>query len=416
MKSSCLSKDPSRYPDRYPRAIDSAAGAYLHSGGSVWVDLVMGLAAVGLFGHSPKHIRQLGWALDGGTNFHLPSRYERYTAEMLLRAIDKPWAQSVRWALNGTDVTAGAVRLARAVTGRDPVIVFSGAYHGESTGDWSAAGKPPARGIPRGNLAPVTCKWNDPEFPGAYTLGPAAAIIFEVGLEDPTPEFIVGLQRYRDEYGCLLIADEVVTGFRLAMGGACERYGITPDLACYAKALGSGIPVAALVGREELMREFDPAHTSEPVFMSFSHAGNVLALTAAEATLFALMERPGIFAEVESIGRQLMDALTSRAASHDINQYVYAAGQPARHCWKFRDAGVVTARDLLALFQQKMCEQRVLAGVTNCPTICHGALEMGMITAALDHTLCSVKQAIADQDITRHLVGPTPRALYVRPS
>lgn len=203
---------------------------------------------------------------------------------------------SVRFGLTGSDATTMAIRLARAVTGRSVIICFKGHYHGWP--DWSISRTEPGLGIPEyhylekpyssSNWARVNeIRWGDIQdlweaTSRIYTMDEVAAVIFEHPLESADKEWYSALREACDQSGALLIADEVVTGLRYAVGGACEFYGIQPDLVCLGKSLGNGHPISALVGPNEYMNLFS---NDNPVFCSSTHWGHSLGLAFADIIL-----------------------------------------------------------------------------------------------------------------------------------
>lgn len=224
-----------------------------------------------------------------GGSVSLPTRLEYEVAELLCTMLGKhiigwqPSLLSARFAKTGSDATTMAVRLARAVTGRDWAVCFRGHYHG--WGDWTVSRTDPAHGIPRSDYVGkrhsiLEINWGDSLVDVIDS--DIAAVIFEVGITDPDPIYLSQLRRYCDDYGILLIVDEVVTGLRYGLGGACERYGIQPDLVCMGKALGNGRPVSALVGPREYLDWFK---RDDPVFCSSTHWGDPVDLAAAKHVL-----------------------------------------------------------------------------------------------------------------------------------
>ena len=237
-----------------------------------------------------------------------------------------------------------------------------------------------------------------------------AAVIFEVSNKDPKPEFVAALNHVGD-YGTILIADEVVTGFRLGQQGACGVYGIKPDLACYGKALGSGVPVAALCGKRELMREFDLAYTTSPVFMSFTHAGNVGGLTAAKQTLEEIQKRSQeIYFQLWCTGKKLMTSFQDAARSAFVA--CEAVGQPARSHFKFHPTGSLTVEALRAVFIQWMQQRGVLMGVPNFPTLAHSNEDIENTWLAMRAALGAVRAAVDADSVEGILEGPVPITLY----
>jgi len=437
---STFSKHPSCYCEGWPKEVVGGFGSTIQDElGRYFTDWTW--SGTGILGHIPHEVSSsVCDAMLRGCAFGIPHVLEKQTAE-LLRQVLPDYAESVRFALNGTDAVAGAVRLARAVTKTPYVVTFEDSYHGASA-DWFLAYQNPGRGhreflmkwlsrfmhfagkfeaIAKCDwfhlwpdwLIPITAQWND-----VYSLTDAlsqrrvAAVIFEVR-EAPAPEFVEALNNLPDDV--LLIADEVVTGFRVARGGACELYGIKPDLACFGKALGSGVPISALVGKEKYMREFDLEYTNEPVFMSYTHGGNALGLAAAKKTLEIIKSTDAID-KIWKIGADLQASFL--AGSFLQNIITSVNNQPQRHSFIFEDVDFgstyLEGRALFTLFQQKMCEQGVLIGPTNCPTIAHEGEPLEKTKEAMPRAFAAVSRAISKGTVEGELEGPVPRPLYSR--
>jgi len=420
---STFSKHPACYPDGFPREIYSGYGAkVIDSHGFSYVDWTW--SGTGILGHAPPEVsRAVSDTMFKGCAFGLPHVLERQTSDLMCEMLPD-YAELVRFALNGTDVVAGAVRLARAVTGRPWVVTFKDAYHGASA-EWFLSTQEPARGcvltfcrdivnddgtdgLHENESYAWQAEWNNITSLQSALMWHPAAVIFEVR-EAPTPEFVDALNSLPENV--LLIADEVVTGFRLAKGGACELYGIKPDLACFGKALGSGVPISALVGKEKYMREFDLDYTNEPVFMSYTQGGNALGLAAAKKTLEIIRDTDAI-EKIYWIGSELQDAFWELAALRNIS--VSINNQPSRHSFTFIDGAGIEGRALFTLFQQKMCEQGVLIGPTNCPTIAHEGEPLEKTKEAMVPAFEAVARAIEKGTVEGELKGPVPRPLYSR--
>lgn len=304
-----------------PRFVRAARGAYLEDvDGRELLDYV-GSWGVMLLGHGhPAVVEALGEALERGTSFGVPTEEEAALAELITELV--PSVEVVRMVNSGTEATMSAVRLARAATGRSRIVKFRGGYHGHAdaflvqAGSGAATlGVPSSPGVPEATVADsLVAEYNDLAsvealFRGAD--GAVAAVIVEpvagnMGCVPPQPGFLEGLRALCDEHGALLVFDEVMTGFRVARGGAQERYGVTPDLTTLGKVIGGGLPVGAYGGREELMRRMAP---DGPVYQAGTLSGNPLAVAAGLATLRVLRDDPEVYSHVESLGRTLGDGL-----------------------------------------------------------------------------------------------------------
>jgi glutamate-1-semialdehyde 2,1-aminomutase len=253
-----------------------------------------------VLGHAPAPVLEaLNATMQSGTSFGIPTALENELGEMIRTRM--PQIEMMRFVSSGTEATMSAVRLARAHTGRDMLLKFDGCYHGHADGFLVRAGSgvatlglPNSPGVPDALAAlTLTATFNDIEETEAVVRRHAdrlAAIIVEpivgnAGFIAPDPRFLPALRRLADESGALLVFDEVMTGFRIAPGGARERFGVTADLTTLGKVIGGGLPVAVYGGRADLMRLIAP---SGPVYQAGTLSGNPLAMAAGVATLRAL--------------------------------------------------------------------------------------------------------------------------------
>jgi glutamate-1-semialdehyde 2,1-aminomutase len=292
------------------------------SGARVWdedgreyLDLVSSWGPL-ILGHAhPAIIEALAQAARGGTSFGAPTAAEVEFAETIVAAV--PSIEVVRLVSSGTEATMSAVRLARGFTGRDLVVKFEGCYHGHGdafliqAGSGAATfGHPSSPGVTAGTARDtLNAPYNDLDAVNALFAkypGKIAAVIVEpvaanMGCVLPEPGFLEGLRTTCDQQGALLIFDEVITGFRLAYGGAQERFGIRADLTTLGKIVGGGLPVGAYGGRREIMRQLAP---EGPVYQAGTLSGNPLAVAAGRAMLAALRVG-GVYGRLESLGARL---------------------------------------------------------------------------------------------------------------
>lgn len=281
-----------------------------------------------ILGHShPQVAEGLKQAIERGTSFGASTELETTLARMICAAI--PSIEMIRFVNSGTEATMTALRLARAFTGRDKIVKFAGGYHGHADGLLTKAGSGMATlGIPDSPGVPASYAQNTLVVPYNNTQAveqlcqhypkEIAAIIVEpvaanMGVVPPQPGFLASLRNLTDEFGALLIFDEVITGFRLAYGGAQSLYGITPDLTCLGKVIGGGLPVGAYGGRREIMEMMAPVG---PVYQAGTLSGNPLVMTAGIETL-KILSQPGAYERLEAMASSLEKGITTAASETD---------------------------------------------------------------------------------------------------
>ncbi|MEX0599055.1 MAG: glutamate-1-semialdehyde 2,1-aminomutase, partial [Rhodothermales bacterium] len=300
-----------------PVFIRRAEGAYVEDeDGNRYVDYVGSWGPM-LFGHAePSVVEAVCAASEDSTSFGAPTRVEVEVAERICNLV--PSVESVRMVNSGTEATMSAVRLARGFTGRDKIIKFEGNYHGHADFFLIAAGsgattfgRPDSPGVTAATASDtLIARYNDLDDVTRLldaNEGEVACIVIEpvagnMGCVPPEPGFLDGLRELCDARGVLLIFDEVMTGFRVARGGAQERYGVFPDLTTLGKVIGGGLPVGAYGGRKEIMDHLSP---TGPVYQAGTLSGNPLAMAAGNAVLKRLQEESGLFERLEETGRLL---------------------------------------------------------------------------------------------------------------
>lgn len=311
-----------------PIVVASGAGARIRDvDGNEYIDFVLSWGALALGHASPVVLDALDHAMRGGTSFGMPTELEVRLAELIRARM--PHIEMMRFVSSGSEATMSAVRLARAFTGHESILKFEGCYHGHadcflvSAGSGVATlGLPNSPGVPAELAAlTVTAPYNDLDsarLAGNAAKGGVAAIIVEpvignAGFIQPAPGFLEGLRALADEWGALLVFDEVMTGFRIAAGGARERFGVTADLTTLGKVIGGGLPAAAYGGRRDIMERIAP---SGPVYQAGTLSGNPLAMAAGLATLEVLT--PALHERIEQRTGRLADGMRAIAAALDV--------------------------------------------------------------------------------------------------
>jgi glutamate-1-semialdehyde 2,1-aminomutase len=391
-----------------PPFIARADGAYVFDAdGNRYIDFVGSWGPM-ILGHNPEPVRTaLTAALKSGTSFGAPTELEVRLAEAVVAAV--PSIEMVRFVSSGTEATMSALRLARGFTGRDLILKFEGCYHGHADGLLVKAGSGAATlGVPDSAGVPadvarhtLTCPYNDLEAVTAHVSAHGeriAAIIVEpvagnMGLVPPRPGFLEGLRGVCDAHGIVLIFDEVMTGFRVALGGYQSICGVTPDLTTLGKVIGGGLPVGAFGGRREIMERIAPLG---PVYQAGTLSGNPLAMTAGLATLEAL-SAPGVYERLEALGARLSEGLAGAAAAAGVP--VTLARQGSMGCmylhpgpvWDYADA----ARSDLPRFGRYF-HGMLARGIYLAPSQFEaGFISLAHTEADIDATVAAAAEALA---------------------
>ncbi|MBO7107298.1 MAG: glutamate-1-semialdehyde 2,1-aminomutase [Verrucomicrobia bacterium] len=323
--------------------------------GNEYVDYV-GTWGPAIHGHAhPRIVRAVQETAVYGTSFGIPNPLEVKMAEMIRSLV--PSVEKVRMCNSGTEATMSAIRLARGFTGREKIIKFEGCYHGHADSLLVKAGSgaltfgyPDSAGVPAAfTQHTLLAPYNDLDAVKALFAanpGAIAGIIVEPvpgnsGVFAPLPGFLEGLREVTEANGALLIFDEVMTGFRVAKGGAQERFGIKPDLSCFGKIIGGGLPVGAFGGRAEIMDYLAPLG---PVYQAGTLSGNPLAMAAGIASLELLLEND-CYTRLEQLGQQLESGMQDAAKSAGIPVRFNRVG--AMFCAYFTDQPVHNLADAM---------------------------------------------------------------------
>ena len=302
------------------RIVDADGNEYIDYVGS-WGPMILGHA-------HPKIVSALAEMTKRGTSFGAPTKQEVTLARLVCEAV--PSIEMVRFVNSGTEAAMSALRVARAYTSRDVIIKFEGCYHGHVDSLLAKAGSgvatlgvPDSAGVPVGHaqdtlLAPFNNLEAVKHLFESYPEGIAAVILEPIaanmGVVPPAPGFLQGLRQLTEAYGALLIFDEVITGFRVAYGGAQSVHGVTPDITCLGKVIGGGLPVGAYGGKAQIMEKVSPLG---PVYQAGTLSGNPLAMTAGIEAL-TLLQEPAVYDDLEKSSERLAQGLSRVAAQNEV--------------------------------------------------------------------------------------------------
>lgn len=407
--SQTFSKSARQFPVGYaPLFVTHGEGGRVWDvDGNEYVDLVCGLLPI-ILGYADADVDMaIREQLNHGITFSLPTLLETELARRMRAMV--PCAQKVRFAKNGSDVTAAAIRVARAFTGREHVMVCG--YHGWQ--DWYIGATSRFKGVPSAvRELTHTVAYNDIEAvekmlrskPQAF----AAMVMEPVNAVIPKEGYFAELKALLEKHGVLLIFDEVITGFRLSKGGAQQYFDITPDLACFGKAMGNGMPISALAGRADVMAEMDN------IFFSGTFGGEALSLAASIAVLDKL-EREPVIEKVWATGDMLRKGVSALLAKHKLADIVMMKGLAPWVLLDFLPQEGASKEAIKTLFVTQMAKHGVL--VLSAHNICysHNQADMRRVLEAYDKALGVVATELASGELEKHLpFSPVYPAFTVR--
>jgi glutamate-1-semialdehyde 2,1-aminomutase len=384
-----FSKSYTQYPRGVsPYFLTKGKGSHVWDvDGNEYVDFINSLASITL-GHGDSDVLAAVEAqLRDGTIFTLSHPLEVETAELLCEMV--PCAEKVRFGKNGSDATAGAIRVARAHTGRDLVAVCG--YHGWQ--DWYIGSTARHKGVPASVRALThSFKFNDME--SIHRLfreneGRFAAVILEpMNTTEPNKEYLRELAEFTRKEGALLIFDETITGFRFANGGAQELFGITPDLATFGKGISNGFPLSAVAGKAQFMAQM------EEIFFSFTFGGETLSLAAALATMKKLKREP-VVKHLHSQGQRILESVNRLLKTNQMEDMISISGHPSWSFLNFKDCGGYSLWQVKTLFMQEVLQRGILTFGTHNMSYSHGEPELQALFNAYEEIFPLLKQHVA---------------------
>ncbi len=400
-QTQCFSKGPSQFIKGVsPHFLARGSGSRVQDvDGNEYIDFISALGPITLGYNHPTITQAIRRHLDEGVLFSLPHSLEVEVAEQLVECI--PCAEMVRFTKTGSEAASAAVRIARAFTGRD-LIVQSG-YHGWH--DWYAVTKSQRnRGIPEFHhhlIAPFS--YNDAD--GLQNLleqhkGRVAAVLIEPSLlGPPNPGFLDRCQTLAHEYGALLVFDEVVTGFRLALAGAQEMFGVVPDLAIFGKGMANGMPLSAVMGRTDIMKSCDD------IFYSSTFGGEILSLAACKATIEVYRSEP-VIAHIAAVGAKLLRGCRALIETHNLVGNMDITGFDSRSLFLFRAPQPETGLLLKSLFHQEVIRRGILCNGYHNISYAHSDEDIDQTLEVYNKAFEILSKATQSGTVEERLEGP----------
>jgi glutamate-1-semialdehyde 2,1-aminomutase/spore coat polysaccharide biosynthesis protein SpsF len=403
MGTQTLSKSPTQFVQGVtPIYLERGAGAHVWDvDGNEYVDYPMALGPVLLGYAHPVVDDAIRRQLADGITFTLMHPLEVEVAERIVALC--PGVEAVRFGKSGSDALSGAIRAARAQTGRDLVLV--GGYHGWH--DWYIGTTTRAAGVPKAVAdLTLTFPYGDLDALDSLLAGHrdevAAVVVEPSGPRTPPDGYLAGLVEVTRQHGAVSIFDEIITGFRLAPGGARERYGVEPDISCYGKALGNGMPISAIAGAWRTMRVFDD------IFYSGTHGGEALSLAAARAVLDTIADG-SVLAAIHERGRRMLGGVAARIDQRGVGHRVRVGGEPERAVVEFVGADHLVVKSLV---QQTLVQRGILFNGSMFISASHTDADVDRALSAFDEAFALLGD---HDDVGPLLAGPPVQPVFRTP-
>jgi glutamate-1-semialdehyde 2,1-aminomutase len=401
-----FSKSKTQYPFGVsPYFIERAKGSHVWDvDDNEYIDFINSLASVTLGYNDADVTAAVQDQLQQGIIFSLPHPIEMLVAEKLVEVV--PCAEMVRFGKNGSDATSGAIRVARAYTGRDRIAVCG--YHGWH--DWYIGSTARDLGVPAATKA-LTHKFSYNDIESLHQLfhhypDEIAAVILEpMNVFPPEDNFLNKVRELTHQNGALLVFDETITGFRYAIGGAQEHFGVIPDLATFGKGLANGYPVSALTGRAEIMR------IVEDIFFSFTFGGETLSLAAALATINKLQREP-VIQTMTTRGETILSGVKSAIERHRVDRIFSLSGHPTWSFLLIQDVSPYSQWQIKTLFLQEMFARGILTFGTHNLSYAHSEIDLHRLLSVYDEVFPLIGEAVESQQLESYLHCQTLEPLF----
>ncbi len=380
-----------------PSYMDRGEGCYIYDvDGNRFIDYMCALGPITVGYNNPDVneavIKQVGRFASGS----LQSELEVELAEKICKII--PCAEMVRFVKNGSDATTAAIRLARAYTGRDRILMCG--YHGMH--DWSIGASDNNKGVPRAVCElTVNFDYNNPyDLEDKLRGNDVAAVILEpIQSNGPKDGYLEDVKELTHKYGAVLIFDEVVSGFRYALGGASELYGVTPDMAAFGKGMGNGYSISAVAGRKDILKQIE-----DGVFVSTTFGGDSISMAASLATI-KILEQPGFYDRLAKIGEIQLTGIQKLICKYGLEEIVSASGMPIHGGLSFEGHGSLNYLDIQSVYSQVMIQNGILVFAIYSINGSHTEVEAGKYVDATEEAFKVIKQAVDNDNVDDILTG-----------
>lgn len=392
-----FSKSKTQYPYGVsPYFIQKAQGSKVWDiDGNEYIDFINSLCAITLGYNDSDVNKAVSDQLEEGVIFSLPHSIEVEVAEKIIEMV--PCAEMVRFGKNGSDATAGAVRIARAYTGRDYVAVCG--YHGWQ--DWYIGSTTRNLGVPQ-STQEMTLKFNYNDINSLEKLfsdypNKIAAVILEpMNVQEPQENFLMKVKKLTHANGAVLIFDETITGFRFAKGGAQEYFNVTPDLATFGKGLANGYPLSVVTGRADIMK------LMEEVFFSFTFGGETLSLAASLATLTKLQAEP-VIETLYKQGQKILDGINNLIKDKGMTNIISTTGNPTWNFLQFKDTPSYNQWEIKTLYMQEVFARGILAYGTHNMSYAHTDQDIEKLLEVYDEVFNIIKDVVQNNNLEKYL-------------
>ncbi len=380
-----------------PSFMDHGEGCYIYDvDGNKFIDYMCALGPITVGYNIPAVNEAVAKQVNKFASGSLQSELEVELAEKLCEIV--PCAEMVRFVKNGGDATTAAIRLARAYTGRE-FVLMSG-YHGMH--DWSIGASENNKGVPKAvceltknfaynDLADLEKKLQENEV--------AAVILEPIQSNGPEEGYLEGVKELAHKYGAVLIFDEVVSGFRYALGGASEMYKVTPDLAAFGKGMANGYAISAVAGKKELLEQIEHG-----VFVSTTFGGDAISMAASLATI-KILEQPGFYAKMTKVGEIQRDGIVELINKYDLNDVLSVSGLPVHAGVAFEGHGSLNYLDIQSIYSQTMVQNGILVFAIYNLNGSHTEKEAVKYLDATDKAFALIRQAVDQDSVDDILIG-----------